>query len=256
MPRPETITAEAIEEGSPSRADAATIERMRRAVAMREPWHRALLTAIAEWRQPIELLPDGRSYDYLIANEAFDWVLLAERLAEELNGRIPPEEREALLFRGALPEELSDEEFHRRIGPGKYRAHLNFIYGVRIEEALQLAVEEEVFKERRANPVNADARAHETMFVRVYSKPRDELYALFLEETGEEDCGGEMSLAHLHMFTYWLFKFRVRRGEPARVASDTRKGIVQLSLLETIRRTSPLFSEPNEDGAFVDATVR
>ena len=256
MPHPETATTETIEEQSPRRADAATIERMRRAVAMREPWQRAVLTAIAEWRQPVELLPDGRRYDYLIANEAFDWVLLADRLLEELRKHVPPQEREALLFRGALPEELSDEEFRRLIGPGKYRAHLNFIYGVRIEEALQLAVEEEVLKERRANPVHADARAHETMFVRVYSKSRDDLYAMFLEETGDEDCKGDISLAHLHTFTYWLFKFRVRRGEPARVASDTRKGIVQLALLEAIRRTSPLFSEPSEAGAFVDATVR
>jgi hypothetical protein len=35
-------------------------------------------------------------------------------------------------------------------------------------------------------------------------------------------------------FTYWLFKRRVSRADPARVASDTRKGLRQL---ERIRQS-------------------
>ena len=33
-------------------------------------------------------------------------------------------------------------------------------------------------------------------------------------------------------FTYWLFKFRLKRQDKARVASDTRKGLAQLTLME------------------------
>ena len=100
------------------------------------PWHHAILSAIGEWKSPEETLEDGRQYRYVIGGEAFDWLLLAERLSEELNGALPPDAQESLLFNGILPEQLSDDEFKRLIGQDKYRAHLNYLYGVRVEEAL------------------------------------------------------------------------------------------------------------------------
>ena len=35
---------------------------------------------------------------------------------------------------------------------------------------------------------------------------------------------------------YWLFKYRVKNQEPARVASDTRKALAQLSAMEAAAR--------------------
>ena len=40
----------------------------------------------------------GRTYRYLVGGEAFDWLLLAERLCDEIEDLIPDDEREALLF--------------------------------------------------------------------------------------------------------------------------------------------------------------
>ena len=37
----------------------------------------------------------GRTYQYLIQGEAFDWLVLAERLCCELDGVIPAEEKGA-----------------------------------------------------------------------------------------------------------------------------------------------------------------
>ena len=71
--------------------------------------------------------------------------MLAERLCEEANGAIPADEREALLFFGSFPRAMNDVDFKRAIGDAKHRAHLNFLYGVAVEEALQLAIEEEVY---------------------------------------------------------------------------------------------------------------
>ena len=42
------------------------------------PWHQALLEAIGLWTQPQEEF-QGRTYQYLIQGEAFDWLVLAER---------------------------------------------------------------------------------------------------------------------------------------------------------------------------------
>ena len=41
-----------------------------------------------------------------------------------------------------------------------------------------------------------------------------------------------MSLTDLKEFTYWLFKRRIGKWDPARVASDTRKGMSALAKLE------------------------
>ena len=47
--------------------------------------------------------------------------------------------------------------------------------------------------------------------------------------------GDRMSQSELQAFTYWLSKYRVRTGEPARVASDTKKAIAMMSRLEAGR---------------------
>ena len=75
---------------------------------------------------------------------------LAERLLNDLGDVIPEREAEALLFAGRWPLELDDSDFEQAIGPAKYSAHLNYLYGVLVEEALQLHVEEELHKESRS----------------------------------------------------------------------------------------------------------
>jgi 8-oxo-dGTP pyrophosphatase MutT (NUDIX family) len=229
------------------------------------PWFEALMQAIALWQQPGEIV-DGRQYRYLIGDEAFDWLLLAERLTAAAETRIPPAERERLLFEGRGPAELSaeahvsngavrvsDEQLRALIGESKHRAHLNYLYGVTVEEALQYAVELDVSKER-INVNIKDARAgdavRDPIYERIYGRPRTELLAEFREEAGQPNSPN-ISLAELHEFMYWLFKFRVKNQEPARVASDTRKALAQLSAMEAaVRRAGPRQRpQPAEDVA-------
>ena len=207
---------------------------LREAVASgRQHWFAAVLAAIRQWSLAEEQV-DGRRYRYLIGGEAFDWLLLAERLCEELKGVVPQEECEALLFHGCLPLELSEEEFRRLIGPAKYRAHLNFVYGVRVEEALQLAVEEEVHKERLTR-VWENGHVDDEACRRVYGASRGELLAACRQERDLPPID-RLSLCELKEFTYWLFKHRLRNADPARMASDTRKGLARLAQLEARRR--------------------
>src|SRR5688572_20791521 len=60
-------------------------------------WFDVVLDTIAEWTVPVEMVA-GREYRYLVGGEAFDWVLLAERLTAELVDMIPAAERESLIF--------------------------------------------------------------------------------------------------------------------------------------------------------------
>ncbi len=206
---------------------------LRQRIAEGEHWFRALLEAVALWRLPEETVAE-RHYRYLIGGEAFDWLLLAERLTEPLDGAIPEGEREALLFFGRLPLEIDDAEFKGAIGGAKHRAHLNYLYGITAEEALQLAFEEDVQKERRSHAGDGHAWVDEEVCRRIYGKERTELLARFREEC----ClppGDVISFGDLKAFTYWLFKYRVNNCDRARVASDTRRALLQLSKMEGVR---------------------
>ncbi|HMO95521.1 MAG TPA: hypothetical protein PKD27_05325 [Tepidiformaceae bacterium] len=207
-----------------------TVFRLRQAIRDGEHWFAALLDAVAHWRLPEETA-GGRHYRYLIRGEAFDWLLLAERLLDDVRDLVPAKEAEALLWENRWPIELDDDEFALRLGPTKHSAHLNYLYGVLVEEALQLSVEEEIYKEVRSRAWGFDVRADETMYQRVYGKPKDELFALYYEATGTR-LGGDVAYADWKSFTYWLFKLRLSRQDKARVASDTRKGLAQLTRME------------------------
>ncbi len=199
-----------------------------------EHWFHALMRAVRDWPLPAEQVGD-REYCYLVGGEAFDWLLLVERLCEEIEDLIPVDEREELLFHGRLPEGVEEVELAHLLG-AKQRAHLNFVYGVRVETALQLVAQEEVLKERLSR-VWENGQADDEVFGRLYGATRVELLAKFWESLGQKDSD-EVSLAQLDEFTYWLFRRRVNGADPARVASDTRKGVAMLERLEGMRRGS------------------
>jgi hypothetical protein len=204
--------------------------RMRNAVLAGDHWFEALLDAVARWRTPAEQI-GTREFTYLIGGEAFDWLLLAERLLDEMPDLVPASERDALLWENRWPLDIDDHEFAARLGKAKHSAHLNYLYGVLVEEALQLSVEEEIHKEGRSRAWGADLRVDETMFQRVYGHTREDLFALHYQETGTL-LRHDVSYADWKAFTYWLFKFRLKRQDKARVASDTRKGLAQLTRME------------------------
>jgi hypothetical protein len=204
--------------------------RMRQAILDGDHWFEALLDGVARWRIPEEQI-GTRLFRYLIHGEAFDWLLLAERLLDEVPDLVPASERDALLWENRWPLDIEDHEFAARLGKAKHSAHLNFQYGVLVEEALQLSIEEEIHKEGRSRAWGVDLRADETMFQRVYGHSREELFGLHYESTGVM-LRSDVAYSDLKAFTYWLFKYRLKWQDKARVASDTRKGLAQLSLME------------------------
>ena len=216
---------------------------LRGAVDAGEHWYLALLKAMSRWDQAEEVI-DERRYRYLLGGEAFDWLLLAERLVEELDGAVSTRDCEALLYHGHPPIEIEEEEFQALIGTPKYQAHLNFLYGVVVEEALQLAVEEEMAKEQHAHVWSAAEIDGAGVFYRIYGKSQIELLQEFQKERGIAPSDS-LDLTELKEFTYWLFKYRVKTGEGARVASDTRKGLAALSRVEAAFRRRVL-PEPAE----------
>jgi hypothetical protein len=148
---------------------------------------------------------------------------------------VPVEEREALIFFGQTPLPVDEGCFRELLGEAKHQAHLNYLYGVTVEEALQLAVEEEVLKERRTRVWGGRESLDEAVFQHIYGRRREELLPEFRSQRSLPDSDS-ISYQDLKDFTYWLFKYRLHQCDPARVASDTRKALAQLSRLELAAR--------------------
>ena len=220
-PSGETAIAQAVPEA---------ILYLRAALAAGAPWRQALLEALGRWTLPEETF-EGRKYRYLLLGEAFDWLVLAERLCADVDGAIPAEEKESFLFSAEIPNTVDEDQFRDYLGPSKYRAYMNFRYGVVLEEALQLVAEEEVRKLHLSRSYAGTGELTEESHTRLYQKPRSELLKTFQKET-KKDRRRNLSLSDLKEFTYWLHKRRIKLWDPARVASDTKKAIKRLDLLE------------------------
>ncbi len=203
--------------------DAEAIEHFRRAVADGKHWYIALLEAIGLWTSAEEVR-NGRTYRYLIEGEAFDWLLLAERLCETVGGLLPDDEQDALLLHSRPALALSPEEVGELMGSDKYHQYLNYFYGVTVEGVLLLAVQEEVRKERQILSSNKEHEVANEAYRRIYGATRAALLKRFRREKGYTQLNS-ITLTELKEFTYWLFKYRLKESEKAKVASDTRKAL-------------------------------
>jgi len=206
--------------------DIEAIRHLEQAITSSKHWYIALLEAIGLWKTAEET-HNGRTYRYLIAGEAFDWLLLAERLCETVDGLLPDDEKTALLFYGKPPLDLTIEEFKELIGSSKYHQYLNYFYGITAEEALIWAVREEVRKERRTLGLNKEHDIINEVYQRIYGATKAVLLKRFRREKNYPQLKS-IGLTELKEFTYWLFKYRLNHCDKARVASDTKKALTQL----------------------------
>jgi hypothetical protein len=206
-----------------SAGDAEAIRHLKQAIADGKHWYIALLGSIGLWTSAREVHND-RTYNYLIDGEAFDWLLLAERLCETVDGQLPEDEKDAMLFYGIPPLEITAQEVRALIGDRKYGQYLNYFYGVTVEEALLLAIQEEIDKERRVFGYRAKQESPDEAYQRIYNADRKVMLKLFRQEKVYPQLKST-SITELKEFTYWLFKYRLKQCEKARIASDTTKAL-------------------------------
>ena len=203
--------------------DAEAIRHLKQAIASGKHWYVALLEAIGLWTASEEL-HNGRTSHYLIDGEAFDWLLLAERLCETVDGLLPEPEKLALLFSGKPPLDLTKDRFKELIGNSKYHQYLNYFYGIVVEESLFLATQDEVRKERRTSGYNNESDTVNEVYRRIYGASKAVLLKRFRREKNYPQVKS-ISLTELKEFTYWLFKYRLKQCDKARIASDTKKAL-------------------------------
>ena len=209
-------------------SDNKAIRHLKQAITSGKHWYIALLEAIGLWTTAEET-HNGFTYHYLIDGEAFDWLLLAERLCQVIDGVLPDNERVNLLFYGKPPLDLTNSKFKELIGSTKYRQYLSYFYGITVEEALILAVREEVGKEKRTLGLNKELDHDNEVYQRIYGATKAVLLKRFRHEKGYQQLKS-IGLTELKEFTYWLFKYRLKQCDKARVASDTKKALQQLNI--------------------------
>ena len=90
-------------------------------------------------------------------------------------------------------------------------------------------------KEQRSGINGRDQRTDEDAFQRIYGASRRSLLESHQQER-QRPITNRISLSELKDFTYWLFKWRIAKQDPARVASDTRRGLLRLHELERLQR--------------------
>lgn len=208
--------------------DEQLLEELRGKVASGTHWYIALLETIGKWKQTEEYI-DKKCYRYLIGGEAFDWILLVSRLSRELSGVIPENEKEDLIFKHKEPVFVSPADFKELIGSSKYKAFLNYYYGIEVEEALISAVEQEVRKEKKAlgflDP--DEEEVSDEAFKRLY---RNGFRALLKEYAVEKGLPytNTFLLYEWKEFIYWLFQLRIRLNDRERCASDTKKALHEI----------------------------
>jgi hypothetical protein len=209
----------------PAAPEEEAIRHLKDSITAGKHWYLALLEAVNLWQIPEEKV-GKRKYKYIIGEDAFDWLLLAERLCRTVDEMLPEEEKFALLFNGKPPLQIEPEEFKKLIGEQKYQQHLNFFYGITVEEVLLQVVEDEVRKEQSLDYISEESITNEA-YKRIYDLSQPELLKLFKREKGYHYLH-EMDMTTLKEFTYWSFKYRLKICDRARIASDTKKALTWL----------------------------
>ena len=225
-----------------SHGDTQAIQGLKNGIAEGRNWYVALLEAVRLWSSPEEDY-EGRHYQYLVDNEAFDWLVLAGRLCEEVGGLIPEEELINLLFFDRPPRELSKEELKNSIGASKYKAYLNYLYGILVEKFLLLSVTEEIRKKKRVLGLNNDNGVVDEAYRIVYGATQSALLKQFRKERHYPQLRS-IRLSELNEFTYWLFKYRIKMRDKSCVASDTKKALTKLHEISRLKAKSVRPSAP------------
>ncbi len=219
-------------------------------------WKLSVLNAVAEWPVASETV-DGEQFQYIIGGEAFNWKRLAERLVIHLETRETTKPSQSEIREWLHSDHVfggfDEAQFRRALGVERWRGHLNYFYGVHLEQCLFTAVQNRIYRRRFARGMSLTDDAADEAYVGLYNDDEAVLWERFLEEASpdgtslENDDGRPLSLDD--DFTYWLFKRRIDSSHPAQVAYETQHGLEMLSAISEAdsRRLRMLMNEDAGD---------
>ena len=221
-------------------------------------WKSVFLETVAAWPKENERACD-EIFHYFIGGEAFNWKRLAERIATQLsdedNSPIQPEDLFEWLSSTGVFGGMPEQQFQRILGVDAWRAHLNYFYGVHIEQCLIAAVQSRIQKRRFSNGMTPSDDASDRAYLGLYEETEQTLWDDFLTENSirlsdliAESPEETRTVALDEEFTYWLFKRRIEYTNAAQVAAETKRGLEMLARINNAheRRTRML---KDQDGS-------
>tara|TARA_Y100001970_G_C14227029_1_gene856316 strand:+ start:1541 stop:2203 length:663 start_codon:yes stop_codon:yes gene_type:complete len=181
----------------------------------------AFMKIIGHWPLKSEKI-DNIEYQYWVNDEAFNWHLLATRIIFSITEANNKQILNKLLHSTYLLPGTDQRKIINLFSPDKYRAHLNFIYGVVLEEVIicfnEMEKNKDVINQFNAsdaiNAVYLDLYGYNfSEFIRVYEFEKK----IKLDEFN--------SLYSYYDFLYWSWKYRLKKSTPEKIAYDSQSGI-------------------------------
>ena len=206
-------------------------------------WQITLLKTVAAWPKENERAYD-ETFHYFVGGEAFNWKRLAERIAtqltEEGHSAVSTEDIFDWLGDTGVFGRLGEENFRRILGVDGWRAHLNFFYGVHIEQCLIAAIQSRIQKRRYGNGLPPSDASSDRAYLGLYEETEETLWQQFLDENSArladliaESPEETRTIGLDEEFTYWLFKRRIENTNAAQVADETRRALEMLTRINT-----------------------
>lgn len=196
-------------------------------------WRDHIFDATSRWHLPAEVVSDDDEYVYLVGGEAFNWRRLAERLAWHIELLLPDKlaaELRAWVEADHIFGGIDESDFRRILGSDKWRAYLNYFYGITLERCLLVYAGNRIGKLEFSRGRQVSDDCLDDAYVALYDATEPELWARFVAETDAEEAGAShsdetRSTAQDDEFTYWLFKRRIASTYQVNVAHEVKHGL-------------------------------
>jgi len=131
-----------------------------------------------------------------------------------------------------IPYDFNQKErdiIKRLMGAKLYSAHLNYFYGIVVENAIREILRLEIEKKRSYHNYDNDSEINDKVFDLIYGKKNKDLWAEFCtyERLGSKSYYVPNKIYSLEYdsFTYWLSKKRIKSCAPELNASLISRGL-------------------------------
>jgi len=179
------------------------------------------LKIIGHWPLKSEIIGD-MDYQYWINDEAFNWYLLASRIIFSVKDEQNIKKLDHFLSTVHFLPGSDQRIMINLFPPDKYRAHLNFIYGVILEEVIICFNEMEKNKDV-LNQFNVTDSIN-LVYLNLYGMDYTEFIRLYEFET-KTKLDQFDTLHSYYNFLYWSWKYRLMKSTPEKIAYDSQSGI-------------------------------
>ncbi|PZC40750.1 MAG: hypothetical protein DK305_000378 [Chloroflexi bacterium] len=185
---------------------------------------KAILTIIGRWAVKEEIV-DNVNYQYWINDEVFNWLFLASRILDASKDLIEIDLSLSFLFNTYILPGGDQTILTRAFPPYKYKAHLNFLYGVLLEESIIIVNDMQGNKEALSG-LTKNFKNDSTYLI-LYGYTYDEFIRLY-EYENKLHITQFNSLNDYYNFLYWSWQYRIKNSTPEKIAYDTHTGISYL----------------------------